>query len=268
MNQVPSIGRIVQFRLPDTEMGGVRWRAAVIVNVFGTAVNLQVFLDRYNDRDVPFAQEFPSSRHEGDDVGDWRWPPFVAPKADAPKDAAPPPLPAPVPPSAIAPLAAEDIIRIECPEHGTKSIGQVAFERYNEARGGLTYDGKPVPGWDVIPQGIRDGWEHAAHRLGEILITMSLLDGIACVRLHGFVVCNPAHGITITPALARQPGVYELVERALAGETVTLTAPDETVEITPKAARSSGWGLRAEDLPAMEAAGLATPPVVESPVTP
>jgi hypothetical protein len=82
MSQVPSIGRTVQYRLPDTEMGGIRWRAAVIVNAFGAAVNLQVFLDRYNDRDVSFSHEFPSSRHEGEGVGEWRWPPFVAPKAE------------------------------------------------------------------------------------------------------------------------------------------------------------------------------------------
>lgn len=163
--------------------------------------------------------------------------------------------PAPVPPSAIAPLAPEDILHVDCPERGKKSIGQIAFERYNEARGGLTYDGKPVPGWDVIPQGIRDGWEHAAHRLAEILITMSLMDGIACARLHGFSVFNPALGLTLTPALARIKGVYDLVERALAGETVMLVGPNESLEITPEAARSSGWSLRAEDLPAMEAAG-------------
>lgn len=174
----------------------------------------------------------------------------------------------PVPPSAIAPLAPEDIIHIECPEHGKRSIGQIAFERYNEARGGLTYDGKPVPGWDVIPQGIRDGWEHSSHRLAEILVVMSLLDGIACARIHGFSVCLPSQGLTLTPTLARQPGTYELVERAIAGETVTLVSPNESLEITPEAARSSGWGLRAEDLPAMEAAGLATPPVFESPVKP
>lgn len=251
MSHVPSIGRLVHYRLPDTEMGGVRWRPALIVNSFGASVNLQVFLDRYNDRDVSISHEFPASRNEGEDVGEWRWPPFVAPKADAPKGdaAAPTPLPAPVPPSAIAPLAPEDIVHIECPEHGRKSIGQVAFERYNEARGGLTYDGKPVPGWDVIPQGIRDGWEHAAHRLAELLISVSLLDAVAIARLFGFTAYNPALDLTLTPTLARQPGIYELVERALGGETVTASASEETLEITPEAARSSEWALRGEDLP-------------------
>jgi|GEM_PF-4047399 len=262
MSQVPSIGRTVQLRLPPAPFTErERWRPAIITEVFGDLVNLRVILGP-NDADVGRDLEFPSSRAEGTKVGEWRWPPFVAPKADAPKE------PAPVPPSAIAPLAAEDIIRIECPEHGTKSIGQINFERYNEARGGLTYDGKPVPGWDVIPQGIRDGWEHAAHRLAELLVGMSLLDAVAFARLNDFVVSNPALGLTLTPALARIKGAYDFVERALAGETVMLVAPHESLEITPEAARSSGWGLRGEDLPAMEAAGLATPPVLESPVTP
>lgn len=42
------------------------------------------------------------------------------------------------------------------------SPGRVNFEGYNASRGGLTHDGKPTPGWDALPQGVRDGWEAGA----------------------------------------------------------------------------------------------------------
>lgn len=43
----------------------------------------------------------------------------------------------------------------------TSAFGRASFEAYNVARGGRTYDDKPIPGWDEIPQGIRDGWAAA-----------------------------------------------------------------------------------------------------------
>ena len=48
-----------------------------------------------------------------------------------------------------------------------KTPGQVAFEAYNESKGGLTYDGKPIPPWasltDATGEAVRRGWEVAAH---------------------------------------------------------------------------------------------------------
>lgn len=47
-----------------------------------------------------------------------------------------------------------------------KTLGQVAFEAYNDAKGGLTYDGKPIPSWDTLTDevglSVRAAWEAAA----------------------------------------------------------------------------------------------------------
>jgi hypothetical protein len=48
----------------------------------------------------------------------------------------------------------------------TKSPGQVAFEAYNESKGGLTYDGKPIPPWSSLEgpvgEAVQRAWEAAA----------------------------------------------------------------------------------------------------------
>lgn len=43
-----------------------------------------------------------------------------------------------------------------------KTIGQIAFEAYNEAKGGVTYDGKPIPPWTDVGDAVRTAWECAA----------------------------------------------------------------------------------------------------------
>ena len=45
------------------------------------------------------------------------------------------------------------------------SLGQVAFEAYCTAVGGLTFDGKPIPGWNELHGDrlkVQGGWEAAA----------------------------------------------------------------------------------------------------------
>lgn len=46
-----------------------------------------------------------------------------------------------------------------------KTLGQVAFEAYNEAKGGKTYDGKPIPPWETLTDetglAVRAAWEKA-----------------------------------------------------------------------------------------------------------
>jgi hypothetical protein len=49
----------------------------------------------------------------------------------------------------------------------SKTLGQVAFEAYNESRGGLTHDGKPTPPWESLGDGVRSGWEAAAIAVNE-----------------------------------------------------------------------------------------------------
>jgi len=48
-----------------------------------------------------------------------------------------------------------------------KTPGQIAFEAYNESKGGRTYDGKPIPPWEAIENrgdghGVKIAWEAAA----------------------------------------------------------------------------------------------------------
>lgn len=45
---------------------------------------------------------------------------------------------------------------------GPKTAGQVAFEAYNEAKGGRTYDDKPIPPWSDVGEAVRSAWEAAA----------------------------------------------------------------------------------------------------------
>lgn len=40
--------------------------------------------------------------------------------------------------------------------------GRAAFEAYNVAVGGLTWDGKPIPGWEAVTDKVREGWRVAA----------------------------------------------------------------------------------------------------------
>lgn len=42
------------------------------------------------------------------------------------------------------------------------SDGQIAWEAYAKAVGGLTYDGKPLPTWDELGDRQKEGWEKAA----------------------------------------------------------------------------------------------------------
>lgn len=44
----------------------------------------------------------------------------------------------------------------------SRTLGQINFEAYDRARGGLTHDGKPTPKWDALGDGVRSGWEAGA----------------------------------------------------------------------------------------------------------
>jgi hypothetical protein len=47
-----------------------------------------------------------------------------------------------------------------------KTVGQVAFEAYQVSKGGLTYDGKPIPPWESLTgeagEAVKLAWECAA----------------------------------------------------------------------------------------------------------
>jgi len=69
-----------------------------------------------------------------------------------------------------------------------KSPGQVAFEAYNESKGGLTWDGKPIPPWNEVGDPVRDGWEASANaviqNLGEATTPLTVREWQA--RIHGY----------------------------------------------------------------------------------
>lgn len=99
MSQIPSIGRIVHYKLP-VAYGPDSWRPAIITQVFeggyasGYGSNLTVFLDGANDMRYPEHVQALSdqgcvvdnqsagcgsvtSAEEGTEPGSWRWPPRV-----------------------------------------------------------------------------------------------------------------------------------------------------------------------------------------------
>lgn len=47
------------------------------------------------------------------------------------------------------------------------SLGKVGNDAYNAVRGGLTHDGKPIPAWNELPEGIRAAWEASAQAVAE-----------------------------------------------------------------------------------------------------
>lgn len=51
------------------------------------------------------------------------------------------------------------------------ALGRAAFEAYCLSVGGLTYDGKPIPGWSDprMTQVVRDGWIAAALQIVKII---------------------------------------------------------------------------------------------------
>lgn len=51
---------------------------------------------------------------------------------------------------------------MECARVHLDVMGRRAFETYNAAVGGVTWDGKPIPGWDAVTDKVRDGWRMAA----------------------------------------------------------------------------------------------------------
>lgn len=59
-----------------------------------------------------------------------------------------------------------------------KTLGQVAFESYNESRGGLTHDGKTTPSWDALGDGVRAGWEAAALAVADRMARADTRDSI------------------------------------------------------------------------------------------
>ncbi len=50
-----------------------------------------------------------------------------------------------------------------------KTHGQIAFEAYNEYRGGKNFLGEDTPPWDKLPAQICNAWEQAAAAISKAL---------------------------------------------------------------------------------------------------
>lgn len=70
---------------------------------------------------------------------------------------------------AAAHLTAEDAL--DCARATLTVAGRRAFESYNHAVGGVTWDGKPIPGWEAVTDAVRDGWRMGAFaaRTGQVI---------------------------------------------------------------------------------------------------
>lgn len=57
---------------------------------------------------------------------------------------------------------------LACARESLEEHGWRAFEAYNRAVvGGVTWDGKPIPGWDAVTEKVREGWRTAAFAVRE-----------------------------------------------------------------------------------------------------
>ena len=50
---------------------------------------------------------------------------------------------------------------LACAPRILDKYGLAAFDTYNHAVGGVTWDGKPIPAWDAVTDRVRDGWRIA-----------------------------------------------------------------------------------------------------------
>lgn len=46
--------------------------------------------------------------------------------------------------------------------NGRNVRGKRAFDAYNESVGGKTWDGKPIPPWELLTERIREAWRCAS----------------------------------------------------------------------------------------------------------
>ena len=46
--------------------------------------------------------------------------------------------------------------------HDTAALGRLAFTAYGEQAGGLTHDGRRIPGWEDLGESVQQAWIAAA----------------------------------------------------------------------------------------------------------
>lgn len=93
--------------------------------------------------------------------------------------------------------------------------GQIAYQAYAKATGGLTHDGRPMPAWDDLGDRIQHAWAAAALALGMERTVPQPAYGEVWTELTGYVDQAVADGGTIDPQQMRGY-LRELRRRALA----------------------------------------------------
>lgn len=55
-------------------------------------------------------------------------------------------------------------------EHNEPDLGAIAYNAYRDTTGGVSLvTGDPLPGWDELPDPIRNAWDAAANAVRETL---------------------------------------------------------------------------------------------------
>lgn len=115
----------------------------------------------------------------------------------------------------------------------TQTPGQIAYQTYATATGGLTHDGRPMPTWDALGDRIRHAWAAAALAVRTEPAMPQPRYGDAWTELTGYVqdALNCGEPIDVEHLAAY---MAELRRRALAPvrewvkRTAEQAAPDTT----------------------------------------
>ncbi len=79
-----------------------------------------------------------------------------------------------------------------------KTPGQIAFEAYNDSKGGLTYDGKPIPPWHELSgdrAAVHRAWEAAAIAIAnDLLVKLDHQPGALVSRARNAVNASVPKG--------------------------------------------------------------------------
>jgi hypothetical protein len=56
---------------------------------------------------------------------------------------------------------------------GFAALGPVAYRAYAESTGGKTYDGHDMPGWEQLPENIRQAWAASARAVAVVVANLA-----------------------------------------------------------------------------------------------
>lgn len=116
-----------------------------------------------------------------------------------------------------------------------KTPGQIAFEAYNESKGGLTYDGKPIPPWDELSgdkAAVHRAWEAAA----DALLTRTVVLRADSVKIGELVVVADKDGrprLADVVAITQRLDGVEFRVRHVGAERERVADAKETWRLVP-----------------------------------